>query len=284
MSLNSAPVRAGSRDSPPNAHAGDQRVTRDRRLFERCRTGAGAPVDRDALVTRFLPLARQLASRYTRPPEPFEDVYQVACMALIKAVERYDPGRDVAFSSYAVPTIVGEIKRYYRDHTWVVHVPRDLSELALQVQRVAAELSSRAGHAATRTEIAEALGVREQDVADARAALQARRPDSFDARPELDDEEPGPPSHERRCATEDMGFERAEQRALGAALLRYLPPRDREVLHLYYEADMTQKAIGKRLGISQMQVSRILTRSLQRLQQLPHGLESASTSATPMAA
>jgi RNA polymerase sigma-B factor len=283
MSFNSAHVRSVSRDSPPEGDAGDERVARDRRLFERCRTGAGAPVDRDALVTRFLPLARQLASRYTRPPEPFEDVYQVACLALIKAVERYDPGRNVAFSSYAVPTIVGEIKRYYRDHTWVVHVPRDLSELALQVQRVAAELSSRAGHAATRIEIAEALGVREQDVADARAALHARRPDAFDTHAGVDGDEP-PPSHERWYGTEDRGFERAEQRALAAALLRYLPPRDREVLRLYYEADMTQKAIGKRLGISQMQVSRILTRSLQRLQQLPHGLESECAPADRMAA
>jgi RNA polymerase sigma-B factor len=284
MSFHSAHVRSASRDSLPKGDAGDERVARDRRLFERCRTGAGAPVDRDALVTRFLPLARQLASRYTQPPEPFEDVYQVACLALIKAVERYDPGRHVAFSSYAVPTIVGEIKRYYRDHTWVVHVPRDLSELALQVQRVAAELSSRAGHAATRTEIAEALGVREQDVADARAALHARRPHSFDTGPEVDDDEPGPPPLERWCGTEDIGFEQAELRALETALLRYLPPRDRQVLRLYYQADMTQKAIGKRLGISQMQVSRILTRSLQRLQQLPHGLESGYAPATRMAA
>jgi RNA polymerase sigma-B factor len=282
MPLNS-PVTSASRDFPPKGRAGDERAARDRRLFERCRTGAGAPLDRDALVTRFLPLARQLASRYTRPPEPFEDVYQVACLALIKAVERYDPGRHVAFSSYAVPTIVGEIKRYYRDHTWVVHVPRDLTELALRVQRVAAELSSRAGHAATPTEIAQALGVREQDVADARAALHARRPEAFDTRADVHGDEP-PPSLERWYGTEDRGFERAEQRALAAALLRYLPPRHREVLRLYYEADMTQKAIGERLGISQMQVSRILTRSLQRLQQLPHGLESGCAPADRMAA
>jgi RNA polymerase sigma-B factor len=183
-------MRSARSDSPSKGHAGDERVVRDRRLFERYRTGAGAPLDRDALVTRFLPLARQLAARYTRPPEPFEDVYQVACMALIKAVERYDPGRDVAFSSYAVPTIVGEIKRYYRDHTWVVHVPRDLSELALQVQRASTELSSRAGRAVTRAEIAEALGVREHDIVNARAAMQARRPDSFDNADQPDTDEP----------------------------------------------------------------------------------------------
>jgi RNA polymerase sigma-B factor len=269
-------MRSVRSDSPSNGHAGDERVVRDRRLFERYRSGAGAPLDRDALVTRFLPLARQLAARYTRPPEPFEDVYQVACMALIKAVERYDPGRDVAFSSYAVPTIVGEIKRYYRDHTWAVHVPRDLSELAVQVQRTSTELSSRAGRAVTRAEIAEALGVREHDVVDARAALQARRPDSFDSGDQLDGDEPRAAGLDRRFGSDDAGFERAEQRALVAALLRYLPPRDREVLDLYYEGDLTQRAIGERLGMSQMQVSRILTRSLQRLQQLPHQLESST--------
>jgi RNA polymerase sigma-B factor len=269
-------MRSARSDSPSKGHAGDERVVRDRRLFERYRTGAGAPLDRDALVTRFLPLARELAARYTRPPEPFEDVYQVACMALIKAVERYDPGRDVAFSSYAVPTIVGEIKRYYRDHTWVVHVPRDLSELALQVQRASTELSSRAGRPVTRAEIAEVLGVCEHDVVDARTALQARRPDSFDSGDQLDGDEPRALGLDRRCGSHDVGFERAEQRALLAVLLRYLPSRDREVLDLYYDGDMTQRAIGERLGISQMQVSRILTRSLQRLQQLPHQLDSST--------
>jgi RNA polymerase sigma-B factor len=283
MSLNPA-VRSARCDSRPNGQAGDERVTRDRRLFERYRAGTGAPLDRDALVRRFLPLARQLAGRYTRPPEPFEDVYQVACMALIKAIERYDPGRDVAFSSYAVPTIVGEIKRYYRDHTWVVHVPRDLSELALRVQRVSAELSSRAGRAATRAEIAEALGVREHDVVNARAALQARRPDSFDNGTQLDSDEPRAPGLDRACGSDDVGFERAEERALVATLLRYLPPRDREVVDLYYQGDMTQSAIGERLGLSQMQVCRILTRSLQRLQQLPHALGSDTAPSSRMAA
>jgi RNA polymerase sigma-B factor len=128
----------------------------------------------------------------------------------------------------------------------------------------------------TRAEIAEALGVREHDVVDARAALQARRPDSFDSGDQLDGDEPRAAGLDRRFGSDDAGFERAEQRALVAALLRYLPPRDREVLDLYYEGDLTQRAIGERLGMSQMQVSRILTRSLQRLQQLPHQLESST--------
>src|SRR5204862_8196562 len=103
------------------------------------------PIDREAIVERFLPLARQLAARYQRPEEPFDDVYQVACFGLVKAVDRFDVERGVAFSSYAVPTIMGAIKRHFRDRTWAVRVPRDLQELALRVDRVVAELTRELG-------------------------------------------------------------------------------------------------------------------------------------------
>ena len=254
--------RAASHSEQP----GSDRVARDHRLFARYREGAGTPTDRDEVVTRFLPLARQLAARYARPPEPFDDVYQVACMALVKAVDRYDPGREVAFSSYAVPTIVGEIKRYYRDHTWVVHVPRDLAELSVRVQRTTADLASRSGRPATVPEIAAALDVGDDDVRQARDAIRARRPTSLDASDDdADDTRPGlAKSH----GVQDPGYERAEQRVLLAELLRHLPSRDRAAVCLYFQGDLTQADIGERLGISQMQVSRILARSLARLRDL----------------
>ena len=256
-----APKAASHREQP-----GD-RVARDHRLFARYREGAGVPTDRDEVVARFLPLARQLAARYARPPEPFDDVYQVACMALVKAVDRYDPGREVAFSSYAVPTIVGEIKRYYRDHTWVVHVPRDLAELSVRVQRTTADLASRSGRPATVPEIAAALDVGDDDVHQARDAIRARRPTSLDAHG--DDDDDTRPGLAKSHGVQDPGYERAEQRVLLAELLRHLPSRDRAAVCLYFQGDLTQADIGERLGISQMQVSRILARSLARLRDLP---------------
>jgi RNA polymerase sigma-B factor len=264
---------------PPRAvahpdHPDGDRVARDRRLFGRYRDGTGAPTDRDDVVVRFLPLARQLAARYARPPEPFEDVYQVACMALVKAVDRYDADREVAFSSYAVPTIVGEIKRYYRDHTWVVHVPRDLAELAVRVQRTTADLTSRTGRPATLAEIAAELGVGEDEVRQARDAIRARRPTPL----ELDDDDDAAraPGLDTCHGVEEPGYERAEQRALLAELLRHVPPRDRAAVCLYFQGDLTQADIGARLGVSQMQVSRILERSLARLRELPVVLDQAA--------
>jgi RNA polymerase sigma-B factor len=272
---------APTAESHSKQPAGD-RVARDHRLFARYRDGSGAPTDRDEVVARFLPLARQLAARYARPPEPFDDVYQVACMALVKAVDRYDPGREVAFSSYAVPTIVGEIKRYYRDHTWVVHVPRDLAELSVRVQRTTADLASRSGRPATVPEIAAALDVGDDDVRQARDAIRARRPTSLDAHEDDDDDtRPGPAkSH----GVAEPGYERAEQRVLLAGLMRHLPPRDRAAICLYFQGDLTQADIGERLGISQMQVSRILARSLARLRELPAELHQPGGPPAAMAA
>jgi RNA polymerase sigma-B factor len=206
----------------------------------------------------------------------------VACMALVKAVDRYDPGREVAFSSYAVPTIVGEIKRYYRDHTWVVHVPRDLAELSVRVQRTTADLASRSGRPATVPEIAAALDVGDDDVRQARDAIRARRPTSLDAGDDdADDTRPGlAKSH----GVQDPGYERAEQRVLLAELLRHLPSRDRAAVCLYFQGDLTQADIGERLGISQMQVSRILARSLARLRDLPEELHQPGGPRAAMAA
>ena len=142
------------------------RVAEDRALFARY-LDKRDPVDREMLVERFLPLARQLARRYQRPDEPFDDLFQVACLGLVKAIDRFDLEREVAFSSYAVPTILGEIKRYFRDRTWSVRVPRDLQELALRVDRAVSDLSLDLHRQPTVTEISEKVGVEEEDVLEA---------------------------------------------------------------------------------------------------------------------
>src|SRR3954454_21803258 len=147
------PVNRLPRELAGEPERSPTRSNEDRALFERY-LDRRDPVDRELLVERFLPLARQLARRYQRPEEPFDDLFQVACLGLVKAIDRFDLGRDVAFSSYAVPTILGEIKRYFRDRTWSVRVPRDLQELALRVDRKVTELSTDLRRQPTVSEIA----------------------------------------------------------------------------------------------------------------------------------
>src|SRR3954464_14659385 len=151
------------------------RAREDRELFERSRNGDD-PRAREQLVERFLPLARQLARRYQRAEEPLDDLIQVASIGLIKAIDRFDSSRDVAFSSYAVPTILGELKRHFRDRTWAVRVPRDLQELALKVDRAVSELSRGLHRSPTVGEIAEAVKANEEQVLEALEAAGAYRP------------------------------------------------------------------------------------------------------------
>ncbi|MEA2278196.1 MAG: polymerase sigma-B factor [Solirubrobacteraceae bacterium] len=245
------------------------RALRDRALFAHPGED-GLPRDRDAVIERFLPLARQLALRYSRPSEPFDDVYQVACLALIKAVDRYDPTRGVAFSSYAVPTIVGEIKRHYRDRTWAVHVSRDLLEAALTVERTAEELSGRLGRQPTVAELCGRLGIGPEAVLEAREAVWARRATSME-QPRLASGDEDASTLGESLGAMDEGFARAEQRATLASLMRCLSPRDRETLRLRFDEDLTQDEIAGRLGISQMQVSRILRATLERLRTIAAG-------------
>src|SRR6266536_2953598 len=156
------PVTADEREQRGPAPA-NNRAAQDRALFARY-LDKRDPVDREMLVERFLPLARQLARRYERAEAPFDDLFQVACLGLVKAIDRFDLGREVAFSSYAVPTILGEIKRYFRDRTWSVRVPRDLQELALRVDRAVADLSLGLHRQPTVEEIGAKVGAEEEDV------------------------------------------------------------------------------------------------------------------------
>src|SRR5919197_869303 len=167
----------------------ERRLREDRELFERY-LDERDPVDRELLVERFLPLARSLAGRYLRHGEAFDDIFQVACLGLVKAIDGFDVTRGRAFSSYAVPTIVGEIKRYYRDRTWTIHVPRDLQELTLAVSRAAVALEREHGCKPTVDQVAERLEVSDEDVLEALQAKRARRAGSLDA-PRPDDGEGG---------------------------------------------------------------------------------------------
>lgn len=223
------------------------------------------PVEREFLVDRFMPLARSLAARYVRRDEPFDDILQVACIGLIKAIDGFDVEHGRAFSSYAVPTIAGEIKRYYRDRTWAVHVARDLQDRVIAVARAADELEGEHQRKPTVGEIAERLGVGREEVVEARAAALAHRPDSLDARVR-GAEDAGETVGERLGMPED-GYRRAEDREALRWMMRVLSPRDRLIVRLRFERDLTQEQIGEQVGISQMQVSRVLRQSLVRMRE-----------------
>jgi RNA polymerase sigma-B factor len=238
------------------------RAREDRELFLRYLKD-GEPQARAVLVERFLPLARQLARRYQRAEEPLDDLIQVASIGLIKAIDRFDPEREVAFSSYAVPTILGELKRHFRDKTWSVRVPRDLQELALRVDRKMADLSRELHRAPTVAELAQACECNEEQVLEALEASSAYRATSIDAPRSSEDE--GGDTLADQMGTSESGFGLAEDRATLSRLLGTVTAREREVLRLRFEEDLTQAEIGERIGVSQMQVSRIIRQSLRRL-------------------
>jgi RNA polymerase sigma-B factor len=230
-------------------------------LLERYHRG-GDPAARDALVERFLPLARGLARRYQSGGEPLEDLEQVASLALLKAVDRFDPSRPTAFSSFAVPTILGELKRHFRDRGWSVRVPRDLQETAVRVERVTHEITRDLGRAPTPAEIGSHLGVTAERVLEAREAAGAYRAISLD-RPHDDAEEPEQVSDS--IGVEDPGFDLAEDAATVERLMAVLGEREREVLRLRFVEDLTQSEIGRRIGVSQMHVSRLIRHSIAQL-------------------
>jgi RNA polymerase sigma-B factor len=239
------------------------RAREDRRLLERYHHH-GDRAAREALVERFLPLARQLARRYQRGSEPLDDLIQVASLGLLKAIDRFEPERPTAFSSFAVPTILGELKRHFRDRGWSVRVPRDLQELAVRVERVGEELTRSLGRAPTPTEIGEHIGVTAEQVLEAREAAGAYRAVSLD-RPRDDDEDGDGISES--MGVEDPGFGLAEAAATVERLMDVLGDREREVLRLRFQEDLTQSEIGARVGVSQMHVSRLIRQAVERLRE-----------------
>jgi RNA polymerase sigma-B factor len=238
------------------------RAREDRRLLERLHRH-GDQAAREQLVERFLPLARQLARRYQHGGEQLDDLVQVASLGLLKAIDRFDPARETAFSSFAVPTILGELKRHFRDKGWSVRVPRDLQELAVRVDRVTDELGRELGRAPTLAEVAERTGSTEEQVLEAREAAGAYRAVSLD-RPRDDDEE-GEGGMGEAVGAEDPGFGVAEDAATVERLMRVLSAREREVLRLRFAEDLTQSEIGSRVGVSQMHVSRLIRQAVSQL-------------------
>jgi RNA polymerase sigma-B factor len=237
----------------------------DRELFERYRSSGDAAA-REALVERFLPLARALAARYRRGREPLDDLRQVASFGLLKAIDRYDPARGSAFSSFAVPTILGELRRHFRDTGWAIRVPRELQELATKLQGTIDDLQGTLGRAPTVSEIADWLDTTPEQVLEARAVAAAHHAESLDT--PLFDGDGHHVSLGDMLGEHDAGLDAAEAAATADRLLRHLSDRDREILRLRFAEDLTQSAIGKRLGISQMHVSRRISHSLKQLREV----------------
>ncbi len=226
------------------------------------RTGDHAA--REELVERCLPLARDLARRYAYRDEPFDDLLQVASVGLIKAIDRFDPDRGAKFSSYAAPTILGELKRHFRDKGWALHVPRDLQERTLAVSRATEILSTELGRSPKVREVAEHCGCSAEQVLEAQEAAASYEAASLDAPTARDDNEAAPLVD--LLGAEDAAYELVAERDAIARNWQTLPDLERQVLELRFMHDLTQREIGERIGYSQMHVSRLLRRALRRLE------------------
>lgn len=237
-------------------------------LFERWQTH-GDHSARNELVRRYLPLARKLSRRYGGAREPFDDLLQVASLGLVKAVDRFDTSRGTAFSSFAVPTIMGELKRYFRDQGWAVHVPRGAQERAVKVENAQNRMSARTGHVPTVSELAEYLELSLEEVLDALETSRAHHAASLDAPSDDGDADSG--TVVDTIGAHDPRLSGIETRLTVGAAAEQLSERERRVLALRFVHDLTQSEIAEQIGVSQMQVSRILRRSIARLGELADG-------------
>jgi RNA polymerase sigma-B factor len=244
----------------------------ERRLFERYHA-KGDVAARDELIRQCMPLARKLAGRYARRGEPLDDLLQVASIGLIKAVDRFDPARGTAFSSFAVPSILGELKRYFRDHGWAARVPRPLQERVLKLNAAAEQHFATHGRAPTPRELAAATAESVEDVLEALEAATAHDSVSLDA--PAGGGEDGAATYADGMGEEDARLEIVEYRTVVAGAMRALPERERQVLALRFDEDLTQAEIAARIGVSQMHVSRLIRRALGRLRTVAEGSEAA---------
>jgi RNA polymerase sigma-B factor len=233
----------------------------DRALFLRWRDGSD-PTARAAIVERYLPLAQRLVSRY-RAGNERDDLEQVAAIGLIKAVDRYDPDRGIAFTSLAVPTILGELKRYFRDHGWAVRVPRHVQDLAQRCRAATDQLTGELRRTPTAAEVAARCDTSDEKVLEARAAMHAHFAVSL-SRPAPDEDDDGE-RHAAALRCEEPGFALVDAAHDLARLLDRLPEREQRILRLRFQAELTQREIAACCGISQMQVSRLLADSLDEL-------------------
>jgi RNA polymerase sigma-B factor len=264
----SARTRAGHHTNAHRASAVIDRVRdlsdskREEILFMRYQRN-GDMAAREELVERFLPLARRLARRYERASEPLEDLVQVASIGLVKAIDRFETEQGAGFSSYAVPTILGELKRHFRDSGWALHVPRGMQERVLKVNEAVEHLSGELGRSPSPQQVAEELGLPVEEVLEAMEAGAAYDTVSLDAPLRTSDDE-------RTTFADSLGdtdgrFDLIEHSATLGRALRAMPERERSILYLRFAEGLTQVEIAERIGISQMHVSRLIRRALQRL-------------------
>jgi RNA polymerase sigma-B factor len=240
-------------------------------LFER-RRQADDPAVVEELVTRFEPLVRSVARRYHARGEPLDDLVQVANVGLLKAIARFDPDRGFAFTSFATPTMIGELKRYFRDSGWAVHVPRGVKERALELATATDKLSARLGRSPSIAELATELGATQEETLDALEAYHGRHASPLE-RGSDDDEDGRPLSPAARLGFEDERLERAEYMTVIARGIDALSAADRRLLHLRFDEDLTQSEIAKRIGTSQMQVSRLLRAAIEKIRRVSGDLE-----------
>jgi RNA polymerase sigma-B factor len=221
---------------------------------------------RDLLIERFLPLAHRLARRYVNVGEPYEDLFQIASLGLVKAVERFDPELGYAFTTFAVPTIVGELKRYFRDSSWALHVDRGAKERARQISDAQRKLLADTGRTPTVRELAQYLERSEEQILDGLQTAAAFEAISLDAPAHSADDDPI--SRLETIGHTDQRLELVDDAATLFAAARSLPRRERQVLYLRFGEDLPQTEIARRIGVSQMHVSRLLRSALSRLREL----------------
>jgi len=263
------PERAVSEPAVPEprpAHPNDARSAETESMLLELATLPGGSEEharlRAQIIESLLPLAAHLAGRFRNRGEPFDDLVQVANLALVKAVDGFDPHRGASFTSYAVPFIVGEIKRHFRDKTWHVRVPRRLQELSLQINRVADELTQRVGRSPTVSDLADYLDVGEEEIIEAMDAAGAYHSLSLDAPA---GGEAGASSLHDIIPDEDDNLAEVDARVALPPLLATLPVREQRILAMRFFGNLTQSQIAAELGISQMHVSRLITRALETL-------------------
>ncbi|HET7054477.1 MAG TPA: SigB/SigF/SigG family RNA polymerase sigma factor [Solirubrobacterales bacterium] len=254
----------GQREDAQNVPAGGagSPLAREEELWQRFAKERD-PAIREELVRRNMPFAKRLALRYRGASESFDDLLQVANLGLLNAVDRFDPERGIPFTAFASPTILGELKRHFRDRVWTVRVPRGLHDRMAEVDKAITDLTKELQRSPSVGEIAERLEVEQTDVLEVMEANHNRRPLSLDRPAGSDDSEESSPAE--WIGTEDEAFELVEGRIALDSALPYLDDRERLVLRLRFAEDMTQSQIAERIGHSQMHVSRILRRALARI-------------------
>jgi RNA polymerase sigma-B factor len=261
MTVASARHPRSTRPAPERASrqlTGEQLIALHRRLPD--------PRLREQVIEQYMPLARRLASRYHRGQEPLDDLMQVAYVGLVKAVDRFDPSVGTRFSSFAIPTITGELRRHFRDTAWTLHVPRGVQEASLDVTKAASTLSHQLGRPPTVSELATATGLDVEAVSEALHARTVQDVTSLD-QPRAGGEE-GDTTVAELVGGDDVRIDLVDHRVTVAPLIRALPVREREILFMRFARDMTQTEIAERVGCSQMQVSRLLRRAIARLSQV----------------